>query len=920
MLSFSWSIYRISQKYWCYYRVCSATVSVTPVLMMSYTLSNIRVKEVILMRIKDGFIPRRYSYSKVKHQDRDKVSILLSLKLENDCSILYEMTSKRRTVSVKLYLVAASPDIINLVKVTLTSLHPHSQRAHDPSVAQIVSYRISSFLLFLRDDDTLRSHLYPQEWTESYLSNIPLLQMLKALDRRLVNRHFQLEKLDVLLREDDDSLGYVNFSSTSSLTNDFLIRWLDSWASKIIRENDLYIKILPPTDQHGSVSYFLVRVRPSSASRLVTLDLLFCRDIGVARRNRIISEVKDALSTCESLIILRPIRHLLATHPTNTDKNNSFQRLLYYDSWSLPKDSDLFYLVTKRRVSVEKYWVLDDRNSKLFGKSVWDDSDESKMNTYFVQYLIEIMPDELIAHLYIERKEGVFMNLSHVERERNEDDLCLAISSEVRNRDIDCTSYLISRKNLLSVFEPVQEINHMKTLQTDLERLVQCSTHKICLNLRFFQHADIANRILAERTEDLLQAELFNSPIKRLILDDNIPVADFTQGTWFLVRNDWNALTLIHFSSEDNVSSDNTVHRKLTFLTSYIHLLDHENLVDNLGDPLTPDIIEFISNTHNRNIARSAYEALRTSLGQIDLHPHDLQFVLGMCTEIKVLNSFYFSAFSQKIIESGQQDSNLQSDSETAGSKFLKQLGEIMRPIADGGGVYYYIGEESEDFVNNILLSIAKGHDEESTQSQSSHSQSSIDSNESICREIMVDSDSSASDDSVLGDSDISSQAVSLKSCGCILPPVFISFASDGRRFSIEEMLQLGRRSCELDAFISVFSDSKQLFNISQQQLISDFRQVELRPSLPRLHSAVAIQLETRLRSVVAEQTLERLHYYCESLSETEVKIIKKCFVDAKSVVMNQVPIYLFSVGVDNIIDSSMSSPFISDFEQGMKY
>jgi len=905
--------------------------------MMSYKLSNIRMKEILLMRLKDGFIPRRYNYNNI--HDIDKVSIVLSLKLENDCSILYEITSKHHTATVKLSLVASN-EIINLVKETLTSLHSKLQQTLYFSVAQEVSYRISTYLFVLRDDDYLRSQLYPQEYTEllkkTMLNNKssheshyfyeeeyrnPLVAsshasqgLLPKLDRNMLDRHFQKERLDIILRDDDDSLGYMDFSRVSSLTHESLIRWLRSWTSLMIVDSHLYIKILPPRDIRP-MTYLLVRVQPSSASRVFTLDLLFYHDIGVVLRERVTSQVKESLSICGSIIVSRPIRHLLAPRPSNADDRN--QRLLCHESWILPKDLDLLYLVTKTRVAIENYFVLDDRDTlKLFGKYLTNENDPSVNKSYFVQYLIAILQDTFIVHFYFERKEGVFVNLTNVGWERIDDKLCSAMSAEVRNRDYDLSSYLISRSNLLRVYETNAYVDKVPTSIVDLERLAKCTTHKISLNLRFFQQADLANRILAKQTENLLQSELFNTPVKRLILDDSNPIAELTQGIWFLVRHDWKVLTLVHFSSEDALLSDNTIHRKLTFLTSNIDYLGRGIHLDGLDDPLTPDILDFISNLHKQNFAKCAYEALRMSPGEMDLHHLDFQYVLGICTEIKVLNNFYFSAFSQKIIDDGQRDSTPQSESETVGSKFSTLLEEILRPIPYGGGIYYYIGEDSEEFVDSILLSVANKHCEEST--QSSYSQSSVDIDSSSHDEVVVHLDSSASDDSVLGDSDISSEILSFQSCGCITPPVFVRFASAGSSLSVKEIRQLGRRSCEIDAYITVFSDSKRLLSLSitQQSLLSP---VEL-SSIPRLHSAVVVLLETRLKSVIAEQTLERLHYYFDSFSDTEVRILKKCFMDAKSVVTYHLPVFLFSVSADSMIDASTCSSCDSDFEHGKRY
>jgi hypothetical protein len=523
------------------------------------------------------------------------------------------------------------------------------------------------------------------------------------------------------------------------------------------------------------------------------------------------------------------------------------------------------------------------------------------------------MADELVAKLWIEHKEGSFVRTPVPKKDIKFDKLGVAISSEIRNHDYDCASFLSSRKKLLQIFEPDNVVDRSKTLSTDVEQLVQFSSNEISVDLRFFYRSDLANRILVERTEHLLQSALFEAPVQRLNLTNDSALRYPSEGIWFLVRHDQNILTLIHFSSEENISTGNIVHRKVTFLTSNVYLHDHDLMAGATG-PLAPDIIELFNNSHNRNISRSAYEALRLSHGEINFHPPDLKFLLGLLTECKVLNNFYFSAFSQNIGETGKEGLTdyHQSKSQTAGCKLAVLLQEIIMPVPDSGTFFFYIGDDSENFLENIE---ARRRDE---QTNPSYSQSSSpESDESVYSETM-DIESNVTDNSVLANSEIVLETRALQDQSP--PPVFIRFSfGDGNNASLDDIRQLGRRSCVIDAFVSVFSNTTRIVDDSfpKIDIIDNLKPIHRRTSLPRLHSAVAIQVENRFKSVVAEQTLERLHYYSDSINETEVKMITKCFMEAQSVLTQYIPIYLYSITADGIVAASTSSPYINDFEQG---
>jgi hypothetical protein len=144
--------------------------------------------------------------------------------------------------------------------------------------------------------------------------------------------------------------------------------------------------------------------------------------------------------------------------------------------------------------------------------------------------------------------------------------------------------------------------------------------------------------------------------------------------------------------------------------------------------------------------------------------------------------------------------------------------------------------------------------------------------------------------------------------CERVFPPIFVRFKLDGQLASLKDLHAISK-STNLAAQISVFKTEKTTTTMSQ----SDFGLA----CLPWSHQAVAIELSALLKSYVAEQTIERLRHHGSSISDENLRLVKRCLKRVQSVVSFSIEAYFYVSKTDLMVPASAPAGGESEVEEG---
>ena len=185
-----------------------------------YSLSPVRVKGILLMRVLDGFRAKRYGHST---QESDKVSIHFTLQLDFDTVLHYELwyvaspfySPMLGSAHVKIEL-SGDPIFVQAVKNHFISHQVKSQLFRHSTVAYKASSKICKFISWIRKEDCLEAYLCPLEWGEKLSLGSPFIRRLGSISRYQRHRHFDRDSFEAIC------IGGDPFENQGSVINEFM--------------------------------------------------------------------------------------------------------------------------------------------------------------------------------------------------------------------------------------------------------------------------------------------------------------------------------------------------------------------------------------------------------------------------------------------------------------------------------------------------------------------------------------------------------------------------------------------------------------------------------------------------------------------------------------------------------------------------
>jgi len=865
-----------------------------PMFLTYYSLSPVRVKGIIIMRIMDGYRLKKYGYNS---SDGDKVSIHFTLPLESGVVIHYELSYVAfpnhnpmvGSANVKI-LVSGNPDFVQLVKDEF-ALYQFNLKKPVLSVKQQACDKICRFLNWQKNEDKLESELCPLEWGGIISEGSLFLSHLKGLNRYQRYRHFRMDSFEVALTGNVCISTEPPVSEFMELDNgeNQLSEVMNSWSSCMIKEGNLYIKRLPSA-AGNLTSYCLLEVTKSVLARIFTVHLLFFEQVDTNVRLYVALSLKMMLSSCSELVLAPR----LFSKCVVSRRRILMEAMYHHERWELLPDPELVPLLSKRRSQFGKYVLVEDGiGYAMFVKFFHDE----KGRSYLVQYHIQTFPNRVTVEMVMDWPRGEFCGMQSNSRAScsvsasslRPASLFAKIYEKVKNRDQKCGRALRSRRNLLSVFEGNSFTRQYPGDQAeDVERLLAYSS-KSCIKLRFFEIlSGEANEILADLTISLLLSNSFDANVVKLSISQDVIVGGTEPGTWLLLRHDSHVLTFIHLPFHEQVSEvdDNDtlfVYREVTFFTASIgglyytqdDLADDDSIErDETEHECVVDVADALENAHGRNYALAAYLALRhrSSDKLFSFTDGDFEHVLNQCTETKITSHG---------VDVTKED----------GPKLATLITDIqLSPVPGGGPYFFYSGNEEschKDSLDDEIISL----------------DSDLHGNEEVCD--VPDEELSDSlptfninnTDRAFGSTLHSDGSLHIIRNYSVLPPLFIKFDLDCMQPVTSILEDIGRceRNCALNAYITIFDDSKG--NLKQRTELDI-------GTLPTMHAAVVMKLVSRLNSFVAEQTLENLRR--EGMTLSNIDIVKKCLLEAENVACTTVPLHFYVAKTDSMLDASI--------------
>eukprot|EP00562_Extubocellulus_spinifer_P012451 CAMPEP_0178553684 /NCGR_PEP_ID=MMETSP0697-20121206/7943_1 /TAXON_ID=265572 /ORGANISM="Extubocellulus spinifer, Strain CCMP396" /LENGTH=1008 /DNA_ID=CAMNT_0020186607 /DNA_START=94 /DNA_END=3116 /DNA_ORIENTATION=- len=277
-----------------------------------YSLSPVRVKSILLLRIIEGFRSRRYGQNT---EDADKVSVHLTVPLELGTVLHYELSYVASpfynvmvgSAHVKVELSGEEKFIQNVKNDFISHQVNLQQRARHGTIAQRASAKLCMFMRWVRKEDCLDSYLTPLEWGEKLGTGSPFLRRLGTMSTVQRHRHFDIESFEVVC------VGGDPFSNQESLLSEFmeedsgeseLLEALADFATQIVTDRRCYVLKLPPS-RRDLVTYCVIEVIQSpEAARLYTIALEFFGCPDNHERVAVAQKLKERLCSCESVVLL----------------------------------------------------------------------------------------------------------------------------------------------------------------------------------------------------------------------------------------------------------------------------------------------------------------------------------------------------------------------------------------------------------------------------------------------------------------------------------------------------------------------------------------------------------------------------------------------------------------------------------------
>ena len=894
-----------------------------------YVVSPIRIKALLLMRIKEGYRARQYGLST---QDADKVSIQFTLPLELGTVLHYELSykalsSQHHMVGSAHIKIELSGDLGFIQSVKKDFLRQGSD-GRLFTMAQKVSARLCQVLRSIRKEDCLQSYLCPpSSWSDQLSTpDTPFVRRLASLTTLQRRRHFQFDEFDVVCsgrmpyNMDDEFLS--EFISVDNGEQE-LADNLSEWATQTAKAKSLYVKSMSTCD--GTTSYCLVELIQSPvAPRLFSINLQFYGGTLPSDRFDLLSALKHSIFDLKDVDVLNKQMgpYLFEVSNCSFWKKRNVEIQNHYASWDLVNDPELLLLLMKRRSEMGKFLLLHSSDDRaLFGKLVPEalvtkhaTNDLGDSPGDLVQYQIAILSDKVNITLHMESECGIFFPFRSMGGEASRFNGMVRI---LRRRDQECGRALRSRTNLLRVFQADQgdtvgseEESHYSSVQ----RMLAYSS-RVSRKLRFFNSAaGGANDILEQMTESLLLSKSFGVRAAKLKIKPEESISDENAGLWFIIQFDRHTMSIVHLSLvdkiEENEDSGSQTYRHLTFFTSGVSDLysKRDDMVDD--DSTDSHISEYMCVTdfadrfeiaQRENFAAAAYLALRNDTSPMieSFDRGDLTKVLKTCDFVEIIT----------VLVAGVGLSTDEDSLQVEHSKLYRSIKTIFRPVPGDDYCMFYCGDRH--------LGDTLGIDDDGSDSITT-TDSSIDyslenpSGEADLEEAGTDETRATFDDGLDKDPAYQHREEDLDTNWLfreiLPPPVFVRFKLDGSSASIKDLHNISK-SANLTAEISVFKTDGR----SSEAPVSNFGY----DRLPWTHQPVAVELSALLKSYVAEQTIERLRHQSSSISDEDLRLVRRCMKRVHNVVSFSIEVYFYVSKADAMVPASAPAGGEREVEEG---
>ena len=880
---------------------------ISRVTFSTYMVSPIRIKGLLMMLIKEGYRAKQYGQST---QEPDKVYIQFTLPLQMGTILHYELSFKALsnqnhmlgTAYVKIEL-SGDPSFIQSVKNDFLRQAPDGSK-RPFTMAQKISARLCKVLRYIRKEDCLESYLCPPSHWSDQLSTpdapfVRRLEMLTLPQRRI---HFQFDEFDVICTgrmpyaQDDDFLSH--FMAVDNGEQE-LFDGVGAWSTQTIKQKCRYVKAVADLD--GISGYCVIEIRQSPvASRLFTISIESLCGLNPCDRLALVASLKTAITNMKDVEVLgkQMGQYLVGKSHSLIWKKRNVEIEYHHASWDLVMDPELLPLLMKRRTEIGEFKLLQSSNDyAVFAKLIPDSHRLGSSPGDLIQYQIRILQTKVVIDLHMESESGVFSPFRAVGKVSTSRFHRMAMI--LRRRDQECGRALRSRTNLLRVFNTDNE----EVTEDDEDHLssvtrILAYSSRVSRRLRFFNpRASAANDALVRITEELLLSESFGARAAKLQIDPLSSVRDEDSGIWFILQfNDMHIMSLVHLSLVDkrgNKKATTYTFRELTFFTIGISdlyskrddVVDDDSVDSHISEYLcVTEFADLVEAAHKQNYAAASYIALRKALPPIiESFDSDFSEVLSACA-FQVAASVTIAGVSSSSSVEATEGACLGEEQ----SKLSRVIYQILRPVPGDNHCLFYCGGG-----NHAQSLRFDGSDDESIDSddvgsaeEESHERESRDNDQ------LMDSSSH-------GESDTDVERSNLVS-----PPIFFRFKLDGKNVSVRDLYWVSK-SATLTAEISIFKRTPDRKSDPQ--------------AMPWSHQAAALELNAHLQSYVAEQTIERLRHCGPSITDQDLRIVKKCLNRVQSVISFSIEVFFYVAKTDSMVTASAPAGGESEVEEGFR-
>ena len=864
----------------------------TKISIISYKISPVRIKELLLARIQEGYRTKQYRYQNTV--EKSKLSIVMTIPLELETVLHYELQytaleSRYPMVGVayvKLEL-SGDPGFIQLVWSDFLSI-PISFQQHRSTIAQKSSARLCNYLRRVRKGDELYSELHSRVFQNRWINELSSQESLLAssLSSFQLRQFFRRKEFNVICKSPMPYV-YKGDCVLSHLIDDDngeeeLYIALGEWSSQIISAKRRYIKAF--SNHEGLTEYSIVNIDPSpGASRLFRITIDTLAGTGISDHLILVESLKERLSSCKDIVlpdftIERFLTDLRQPSATSGILSSHFSQ----QSWNLVNDSELLPLITIIRSEIANFWLIDssDTHARFARLEMAERNSGNIVDAYFDEYCIEIREDKTIVNMHVEQENGHFFMHSPIGA--TEITRSHQLFDQVKRRDHQCGVALRARTQLLGMFRHDDPILLPPAVQVECLTLLHTYASRHKRKLRYFsQEAATANRILEDLTINMILSDYLNVHVIKLNIRSDEIVAGEKAGNWFLINFNRRTLGFLHLAlveeeDEDHENASSSPwFRELTFFTvGMTDLADNDSTYGIISDyPDVKEIADSIDTFHGKTYASAAYAALcvdQSSRYSSLLDESDIHHALSFCSFVEVAKVYIPEGDGEKYISS---------------SKLREMLEKVLAPVPGKPDTQFYFPGEA-DYQDLDQLGNASFDDDDDSYRLSSDGFSDI-----VPEANGKDLHSYGEDLDYIDGVSICSENPDASN---VTPPIFVRFSSDdGRIFSLDDLLDV--EGLNLNILVSVF---KEYGLMSTGKMV-----LPLQSDHPQ--SKVASELKGLLKAYAAEQTLESLRRLGSAIDGAGMQSVQQCLRKARHVSLSYFDIYFYSFKSDTVFAAS---------------